>query len=397
MFGAMYFVQGVIQAYQLNFFKPHMDAEGIDPDRIAVVASLALLPFVFKWLYGLISDRWALFGRGHRVPYMLIGLVGCAVAFFAAYFIDPGASFPVLAAMVLTATFFMALFDTTADALAVDVADPKDHGRIQASMTGGRAAGLVLISLAFGFIADAAGYQAIFLVISGLLLVPLWFVSRVREPAQRTPAHTFDRRALRVMLQPRYLLLSLFLIFAWFFFQGIDGLVTYYMSDTLESSSRTIGIYGTLKGAGMVIGALAVSRIVARLGRTAAALITVGAVLGGGLMLSAIHSEKALLAVAALWGIAVGLQWTSYVTMEMGVTDTRIAGAMFAILQTMGNIGIGAGEGVATALTDNLGFPALFRILALANLALIPLILLVTRRFRSMWERPDTDLVVDAG
>jgi predicted MFS family arabinose efflux permease len=256
---------------------------------------------------------------------------------------------------------------------------------------------LVLISLAFGFIADAAGYQVIFLVIAGLLLVPLWFVSRVREPAQRTPAHSFDRRAFRVMLQPRYLLLALFLILAWFFFQGIDGLVTYYMSDTLESSSRTIGIYGTLKGAGMVIGALAVSRIVARLGRAAAALITVGAVLAGGLMLSALHSEKALLAVAVLWGIVVGLQWTSYVTMEMGVTDTRIAGAMFAILQTMGNIGIGAGEGVATALTDNLGFPAVFRLLALANLILIPLILLVTRRFRAMWERPTGDLVADAG
>jgi MFS family permease len=199
------------------------------------------------------------------------------------------------------------------------------------------------------------------------------------------------------MLQPRYLLLALFLILAWFFFQGIDGLVTYYMSDTLESSSRTIGIYGTLKGAGMVIGALAVSRIVARLGRAAAALITVGAVLAGGLMLSALHSEKALLAVAVLWGIVVGLQWTSYVTMEMGVTDTRIAGAMFAILQTMGNIGIGAGEGVATALTDNLGFPAVFRLLALANLILIPLILLVTRRFRAMWERPTGDLVADAG
>ena len=34
MFAALYFVQGVIQAYQLNFFKPHMDAEGIDADRV---------------------------------------------------------------------------------------------------------------------------------------------------------------------------------------------------------------------------------------------------------------------------------------------------------------------------------------------------------------------------
>lgn len=397
MFGAIYFVQGVIQAYQLNFFKPHMAAEGIDPDRMAVVTSLALLPFVIKWLYGIVSDRWSLFGRGHRTPYMLIGLVATAVAFALAYFIDPAASFGMLAAVVLAATFFMALFDTTADALAVDVVRPADHGRVQASMTGGRAAGLVVVSLAFGLIADAAGYQVIFLVIAGLLLVPLWFVSRVREPAERTPAHTFDRRALRVMLQPRYLLFALFLVLAWFFFQGIDGLVTYYMSEVLGSSSRTIGIYGTLKGAGMVVGALGVAGLVARFSRTTAALVTVGAVMAGGLMFGSIESERAILAAAPFWGIAVGLQWTSYVTMEMGITDTRIAASMFAILQTMGNIGIGAGEGVATALTDNLGFSAEFRLFAVGNLLLVPLILLITRRFRAMWQRADSALVADAG
>ena len=118
MFAMLYFVQGVIQAYQLNFFKPHMDSEGIDADRLAIVASLALLPFVLKFIYGIISDRFSLFGRGHRKPYMQIGLIAAGVAFFVAYFIDPSESFGVLATMVLTATFFMALFDTTADALA---------------------------------------------------------------------------------------------------------------------------------------------------------------------------------------------------------------------------------------------------------------------------------------
>ena len=59
----------------------------------------------------------------------------------------------------------------------------------------------------------------------------------------------------------------------------------------------------------------------------------------------------------------------------MGITDLRIAGSMFAILQTMSNIGLGAGEGVSTALTDNLGFSTLFRSFALLNLLVIPLVL----------------------
>lgn len=395
MFAMLYFVQGVIQAYQLNFFKPHMDSEGIDADRLAIVASLALLPFVLKFVYGIISDRFNLFGRGHRKPYMQIGLVSTGAAFFVAYFIDPSESFGVLAAMVLTATFFMALFDTTADALAVDVVVPEDHSRVQAFMTGGRAAGLVILSLIFGLIADSIGYQAIFLAIAGLLLVPLWMVRRISEPAVRTPAHTFDRRAFRVMLQPRYFVFALVLVIAWTAFQGIDGLVTFYMSDELESSGGTIGLYGTLKGLGMVAGAVLLTTLVKRVGRRAAAITTLSAVTAGGLMFSGLDSERAILIVAALWGVAVGLQWTTYVTLSMGITDTRIAASMFAILQTMSNIGIGAGEGIATGLSDNIGYSGVFRWFALANIVVVPLLLFALARFQPLYERATEDLIVE--
>ncbi|HSJ26940.1 MAG TPA: hypothetical protein VLB67_01940 [Acidimicrobiia bacterium] len=44
--------------HQLNFFKPHMDSAGIDADRLAIVASLGLVPFVIKWVFGRV-DRVA--------------------------------------------------------------------------------------------------------------------------------------------------------------------------------------------------------------------------------------------------------------------------------------------------------------------------------------------------
>lgn len=381
MFGAVYFVQGVIQAYQLNFFKPHMDSEGIDADQLAIVASLALVPFIIKWVFGMISDRYPLFGRGHRVPYMLIGLTSTAVAFGVAFFVDPSESFGVLATMVLAATFFMALFDTTADALSVDAVPAEDHGSVQAWMNGGRAVGLVLVSLAFGFVADTLGYRYIFLVIAALLLVPLWYVNQVREPAERGPVHTFDRRAFRVLLEPRYLVFAVSLILAWTFFQGIDGLVTFYMSNELGASGGRIGLYGTLKGLGLLIGGVSLAVLVRRSGRRVAALTTLLAVSAGGLMFSITESLDTFLLIAPLWGVAVGLQWTNYVAFTMGITDLRIAGSMFAILQTMSNIGIGAGEGIATALSDDLGFSTVFRSLALANLVVIPLMMFVIGRF----------------
>ncbi|MDX1448872.1 MAG: MFS transporter [Acidimicrobiia bacterium] len=381
MFGAVYFVQGVIQAYQLNFFKPHMDSEGIDADRLAVVASLALVPFVIKWVFGMVSDRVPLFGRGHRVPYMLIGLTSTAVAFGVAFFIDPSESFGILATMVLAATFFMALFDTTADALAVDAVPAIDHGPVQAWMNGGRAIGLVAVSLGFGLVADAFGYRYIFAVIALLLLIPLWFVNQVQEPAERGPVHTFDPSAFRVLTQGRYLLFAAVLVLAWTFFQGIDGLVTFYMANELGASGSQIGVYGTLKGIGLLAGGTLLAFLVRRAGRRTAAMTTLAAVTAGGLVLSVTASIDVLLWLAPVWGLAVGLQWTNYVTFTMGITDLRVAGTMFAVLQTMSNIGIGAGEGIATALSDNLGFSAVFRSLSLANLVVVPLMLAVIARF----------------
>ncbi len=387
MFGMLYFVQGVIQAYQLNFFKPHMASEGIDPDRLGIVASLALVPFVIKWIFGIISDKWPLFGRGHRVPYMLIGLIGTSIAFAVAYTIDPSESFGILAAVVVTATFFMAFFDTATDALAVDAVAPEDYGTVQSWMTGGRAAGLIIVWFIFGLLADSVGYQSIFLVIAALLLIPLWFVNKVQEPATRTETLQFNRTAFKILLTSRYVVFGFVLILSWTFFQAIDGLVTFYMASELDADGSTIGLYGTLKGVGMVLGALTMPMVLRRVGVRNTMFITVGAVAAGGLMFSNLRTLDSFLAIAVVWGIAVGFQWTVYASAAMGVTDLRVAGAMFAILATMSNIGLGVGDGLATAFTDNYSFSTIFQTVGTANLVLVPLILYVGSRFRTEWSR----------
>lgn len=387
MFTMLYFVQGVIQAYQLNFFKPHMNAAGIDAGRIGLVASLALVPFVLKFIYGIISDRYNLFGRGYRVPYMLIGLVGTALAFFGAYFVDPSANYGVLATAVLAATFMMALFDTTADALAVDVMEPEDHSVVQAYMTAGRAVGLIALSAVFGVMVDRVGYQEIFLVIAVLLLVPLWQVTRVREDSDRLPSQTFDWNAFAFLRQTRFMLFGLFLIGGWVVFQGIDGLVTFYLAEEFDASGSTIGAYGTLKGIGMVVGAVGVATIVRKLGHRTAAFITLGAVSAGGLVISALDTASAIVAFAVVWGVAVGLQWTTYATFSMDVTDHRIAGSMFAIFSVMANIGLGIGES-AVSFTDTYDITTVFRFLAIANLLLVPLIIQVIKKFAEFEDQP---------
>jgi hypothetical protein len=42
-----------------------------------------------------------------------------------------------------------------------------------------------------------------------------------------------------------------------------------------------------------------------------------------------------------------------------------------------------------------MGYAAVFRMLGLANLVVIPLVFVVTDRFAAMWARAETDLIVE--
>ena len=387
MFGALYFVQGVIQAYQLNFFKPHLNAVGIEPDRIATLAGLALVPFMLKWVFGILSDRVNLFGKGYRMPYMVVGLLLSAFAFGSAFWVNPADQFGTMTVIILVAVSAMTLFDATADALAVDITAPEDHGRVQSVMTGGRAAGFIILSAVFGLVAARVGYSAIFLVMGVIILFPLIMVFQVKEPEQRAEREKFEWGAFKQLLRPNYLLYIFFIVLAWTTFQGIDGLVTLYMSSELQIGPELIGRYGMLKGVGMVIGALILGGAINKMGVKNAALSTVTMVTVGGFIFSRSTSLNTILIVGVLWGIVVAFHWTVYATYSMGITDKRIAGSMFAILMTVGNIGIGAGEALATRFVDDIGFSGVFSTIALINLALIPILFFALRGLQKEREK----------
>ncbi len=373
LFGILYFVQGVIISYQTTFFKPHMDSAGVDPRRIGLVASLALVPFIIKAIFGLISDRVNLFGFGHRIPYMIMGVILCSIAFFVAYFIDPAASFFGLAVMVLSATFAMALFDTTADAYAVDVISEEDHARVQTYMTSGRAGSLIILSFVFGLIAERFGFSSIFLVISVILLLPLIMLFQIGRDEVRPEDQQFSWEAFRACIQPDIMFYSGFLILTWTCFQAIEGLVTFYMSSQLGVAERTLGNYGTLKGIGMVCGAIGMNWLIPRLGRRAIGIITIIGISIGGLLFSTATEANMLLVLGVVWGLIIGFHWTIYGSISMGVVDMRIAGTMFALLQVMPNIGFAVGDGVATALTASMSFSSIFLLFSGLNLAALPL------------------------
>jgi len=206
-------------------------------------------------------------------------------------------------------------------------------------------------------------------------------VYQVKEPSKRAEREAFKWSAFKSLVRPNYLLYIAFLILAWTTFQGIEGLVTLYMSSQLKVGPELIGQYGMLKGIGMVIGALTIGWILTKFGVKTAMLTAVVSVTVGGFIFSRVTDINTILVVSVLWGIVVAFQWTVYAAYSMGITDKRIAGSMFAILMTVANIGLGLGEALATRFVDDLGFSGVFSGIAVINLVLIPLLIFVLHRF----------------
>jgi PAT family beta-lactamase induction signal transducer AmpG len=266
------------------------------------------------------------------------------------------------------------LFDSTTDGLAIDITPREEHGAVQGTMVGGRAAAFVLLSLVFGFLAQRYGYPIVFLIIAGGMLVPLVWVIRVREPDQREQQQAFEWGAFRALTRPRFLVFALYAVVYSVGSFGVDGLVTYFMSDTFQAPENVIGQYGALRGVGAVAGALVGGLLIDRIGRRRSAYGAVVLLSAGAALIGLAPGLNVLLGLGLGWGIVWAFQETVFFALAMDLADTRIAASMFAIMMAISNLGTAVGEGVATGLTDNLGFVPVFWLLAAINLVTLPVL-----------------------
>jgi MFS family permease len=374
MFASLYVVQGVGLAYFRNFQKPYLNDLGVDPDVIGLLTLILQVPFVLKIFIGMVSDRVDLFGMGHRKPYILLGLLLAAAAFGMATLAAPDVNLLTFSILVTLGSFAVTLFDSATDGLAIDITPHDEQGRVQGVMVGGRAAAFVLLSLLFGVLVQRYHYRIVFPIIGVAMLLPLIWVLRVRESAHRSAETTFQWSAFRALTRPRFLLFALYAVVYSLGSFGVDGLVTYFMSEQFTATETMIGQYGALRGIGAVVGAVVGGLLIDRLGRRQSAygavvLISVVAVLIG-----AATGSAAVIWLGLLWGVIWAFQETVFFALAMDIADARIAASMFAVMMAISNLGAALADGAATALSDNLGFVAVFFTLAAINLVTLPVL-----------------------
>ncbi len=364
LFGLLYFVQGAALAYINNFQKPYLDSLNISAGSIGLLTSILLLPFILKIFIGMFSDKVNLFRLGHRKPYILAGLILGTIAFMLVSQVLPDRNFLFFSGLIFMGSLSVALFDTCTDGYAIEITPEKNYGRIQSIMISGKAVGFIVLSLIFGYLVQRSSYSVIFIIIGLLMMLPFIFALFAAEPGEIRKENKFEWKAFRLMIKPVFLVFALYAIFYSIVSFGVDGLVTFFMSNELDAPVRSIGQYGAIRGCGAIIGALLGGVSLDRLNYKRIAYLTIFILSAGACLMGIASSISAVLGFAIVWGIAWGLQEAVFFYLAMRLTDIRIAASMFAIMVSLSNIGTAITNGVCTTLSVDVGFQKIFFILA---------------------------------
>ena len=379
IFGTLYFIQGAILSYFTGFNGIYLLSFGVSMRGVGLIGLIGMMPFVLKIFLGILSDRVNLFGLGFRKPYILIGVAVQVLSLILVPLVDPARSFGLYAFLGFILMTGMALYDTATDGLALDTTNQEEQGTIQGLMVGGRALGVTVISVFFGFFADAVSWRFAFwslAAISALALILAWFIREDGKKAQPE----FDWSAFKAFGRREVFSLAILGALYSFIINAVAEIMNPFFQDRFAISAFTAGLYSAIWGLGIVIGGVLGGRGADKLGHRrsvwTAMIISFGAIL----LFLVVPDGRIAYLVALAFGFAFGFYETVYFAASMARTDPRIAASMFSILMAVANIGTGIGLALTGVMVDGLGYPLTFVILAGFNLLALPLIPLVFTR-----------------
>ncbi len=384
LFVVIYAMQGVVVAYLINFNKLYMTAAGVDARLAGWVETVVLITLVFKFLFGPLSDAVSPFGLGHRLPYIIFGIVLQTAGLLLLGAVNPAHALAAYAAAALLAVLGLALYDTCCDGMVVDVTPPADRARVQAALQVARFLATMICTYGFGRWISVTGLGpgksgGVIWSCAALGAIPLILALSSRE----RPLHPdliedrFDWRALRVMLRPRALALLGFGASYGIIGLGVEfNLSPFY--DHLGLGAGDLGTCAAVRYLGRAAGAVLMStagRRLGRRGRIATGLIALATTTA--LQATVVGSASAA-AGAFVFGVANGWNDALFCVLAMELSDPRIAASTFALFMAISNLAaLGDGLfGEARNLFDGAFRPVfvLFAALALVILGFVPIL-----------------------
>jgi MFS transporter, PAT family, beta-lactamase induction signal transducer AmpG len=342
---------------------------------IVAIGMLTLVgqPYVYKFLWAPLLDRYVPPFLGRRRGWLLITQIALLLAIAAMAFGDPAAHPFVLATLALIVAFISATQDIAFDAYRTEITAPQERGLSSAVLSGGYRLGMMLSGGAALVIAQYTSWRTAYLLMSAAMMIGLlatWFGYEANQAAldAKRPNSLYAAvvEAFREFLSRPFAWALLLLVVLYKFGDALSvSLTTPFLIRGLDFSLATVGTVNKVMG-------------------TVASMI--GVFLGGALMTRVslyrslfLFGVLQLIAIATLFALAVvgknypllvivifadslfnGMGTAALMAFLMSLCNQRFTATQYALLSAVAAIGRVFVGPLAGVMVKHIGWPSFF-------------------------------------
>ena len=375
----MYFAQGLPFGFVTYLLASYMADNGFTIKEVGDLTAISTLPWVIKWIWGPVIDRFTYRPMGRRRPWILFAQFFMVVTMAVMIFVpDLTANLKLLFFLVFVHNMFASMQDVSVDALAVEILEEKERGFVNGLMFGSASGGAAFSGIVLAWVMGHWGMRMAIIVQSGMLclimLLPLLFLERKGEkmlPWTKGKAMGLDEqesvdstRELLKLLRKAFSLRSAIIMIllavcvkAAIEIHGVIGTVFFIQEKgwTDEEFSQTRGAVELFALSGCFLGGFLADRLGhKKIAITATILFGISYVVFG--LMPELWDDKAIVRVLfGLEGALYGALSVALFAMCMDISLPAVAGTQFTAYMAMTNLSATIGKKTANFFYETLG------------------------------------------
>ncbi|MBM2830255.1 MAG: muropeptide transporter AmpG [Gammaproteobacteria bacterium] len=325
--------------------------------------TLAQIPYVLKFLWAPLMDRYAPPGFDHRRSWILVSQLFLIIVIVLMALSDPHHDLEIMGLLALLIAFLSASQDIAFDAYRTDLLNGKERGMGAGISVSAYRIAMLVSGAGVLIMADHIGWQAAFLVISALFIIGItgvFYGPNIRYESK--PPATLSEAVVnpfQEFLQRDSAWLLLIFIVLYKLGDAFAGsLTTVFLISDLGFSLTDVGLINKVIGLIMtVVGALLGGGLMIRIGLFNALLWfgLLQALTNLGFMFLAISGKSyaGAVIVIAMENLAGGMGTAAFVALLMALCNHRYTATQFALLSALAAVGrvfVGPPSGQLVAL-----------------------------------------------
>lgn len=356
LFTSLYFSQGISLAITTVIVPLFLLDQGFSPAVITTAASIIMIPWILKFIFGWIVDTYQ---KINKRKYTIYGGILCAFALFIAGGINPSINLTLFIIISFLSQCGIAFLGISMDAWVIIETKKEERGKLNGSMLAGLFTGVAIGSSVLSFIAEQNSFPIAFLSAGLITLAILFFPLITKSPPIQQKVQNMNLVINEFKKKPTLSLTILLPLIS--INSGIILLAApLFMRISLDITVTHVGLITTLFTISRVLGSLIggfLSDITSR--HKTLMYIVITSILFSAL-LSIVTTPATMTITYAALGFLNGGLFTVLIATSMDYTNVKVSALQFSIFMSIMNSGQLFGEFISGPLISYLGFSGVF-------------------------------------